>query len=406
MKKKIRLSKKNKAMIATLVVGTLFSLVIYFMNQKDTKLLDGNTIIRNEWSQGEYKVVVEASNQEEKKNLELNINERQYTDGELSVKAVELSEIIKNKMLNGNISLLNITRDLNLPLKVNGYPFDIRWASSDEQIINNTGKLLCKKGCADTHEIELKAVFICGRFRFEQIIPIRIVPVKYSEEEKLFVDLEEEINLSLDDETNKNIVLPSVINGHSLEYKEIQANSSITMFLVTILLSVIMGMAVSYDEKKKEKIVKEKMMEVYPAFVERLKLYMISGLSLKNALIVMKNNLSSLSSVKYKQLIQVLNEACNKYKNGVGEERIVMDLGNRCGGSYKKLSFILSVNLKQGNDRIIGLLNDEVENAMQKRRENAKKKGDEASVKLLFPMILMMLIVMMLIIFPAYFNFE
>ena len=42
-----------------------------------------------------------------------------------------------------------------------------------------------------------------------------------------------------------------------------------------------------------------------------------------------------------------------------------------------------------------------MQTALKKRRELAKKKGEEASTKLLFPMIVLLALVMVLIVYPA-----
>ena len=88
------------------------------------------------------------------------------------------------------------------------------------------------------------------------------------------------------------------------------------------------------------------------------------------------------------------------------EEEIINDFGGSCGGSYRKLAYLLVVNLKKGNDKLIALMEEEVVKANAVRKERARKRGDEASVKLLFPMMGMLLIVMALIILPAYLDFS
>ncbi len=50
-------------------------------------------------------------------------------------------------------------------------------------------------------------------------------------------------------------------------------------------------------------------------------------------------------------------------------------------------------------------MEEEADSALEDRRQFAKRTGEEAGTKLLFPMMLMMLVVMALILLPAYFNF-
>ena len=48
------------------------------------------------------------------------------------------------------------------------------------------------------------------------------------------------------------------------------------------------------------------------------------------------------------------------------------------------------------------LMVQEIQQVLEKRRELAKKKGEEASTKLLFPMILLLVLVMVMIVYPAW----
>ena len=48
---------------------------------------------------------------------------------------------------------------------------------------------------------------------------------------------------------------------------------------------------------------------------------------------------------------------------------------------------------------------NEAEEAMEDRRQLAKKMGEEAGTRLLFPMILMLLVVLVILIVPAVLSF-
>lgn len=72
---------------------------------------------------------------------------------------------------------------------------------------------------------------------------------------------------------------------------------------------------------------------------------------------------------------------------------------------YRRLSFLLSVHLKQGNNQLLTLLAGEADNAQEDRRKMAKKMGEEAGTRLLLPMMMMLVVVMFLILMPAYLDF-
>ena len=71
---------------------------------------------------------------------------------------------------------------------------------------------------------------------------------------------------------------------------------------------------------------------------------------------------------------------------------------------YIKFSGLLIGNLKKGNADLLKLLREEAQEALRMRRNLAKKKGEEAGTKLLFPMMLMLGVVMAVIILPAFMS--
>jgi hypothetical protein len=88
------------------------------------------------------------------------------------------------------------------------------------------------------------------------------------------------------------------------------------------------------------------------------------------------------------------------------EEQVYQEFGRRCGEMrYRRLGMLLAVHLKQGNSRLLLLLSQEADNAMEDRRGMARKAGEEAGTRLLFPMMLMLVVVMVLILLPAYMGF-
>lgn len=68
---------------------------------------------------------------------------------------------------------------------------------------------------------------------------------------------------------------------------------------------------------------------------------------------------------------------------------------------YMKLCSMLSQNLRRGNRYILDQLKLSSLDAYEKKRENIKKLGEEASSKLLLPMMLQFILVLVIIMFPA-----
>ena len=73
--------------------------------------------------------------------------------------------------------------------------------------------------------------------------------------------------------------------------------------------------------------------------------------------------------------------------------------------SYSKLLSLLIQNRQKGNDGLLKALKTEEANAFFLRIDQAKRAGEEAGTKLLFPMLCMLLIVMVIVMAPALMQF-
>ena len=82
-------------------------------------------------------------------------------------------------------------------------------------------------------------------------------------------------------------------------------------------------------------------------------------------------------------------------------------LGSRCGlPLYRKLSTLLIQNVQKGAAGMLDTLRQESWKVNEERKNQIKRKGEEAGTKLLFPMMLMLGMVMILVIVPACFAFQ
>lgn len=89
--------------------------------------------------------------------------------------------------------------------------------------------------------------------------------------------------------------------------------------------------------------------------------------------------------------------------NMEGENEITMQFRT---DSYQKLSLILIQSFTKGSKEAAMLMEAEEREAFHKRIDRAKKEGEEASTRLLFPMILLLCQVMLLVMYPALTRFQ
>ena len=98
-----------------------------------------------------------------------------------------------------------------------------------------------------------------------------------------------------------------------------------------------------------------------------------------------------------------LEYAMHQLDTGSEESWVYEQLGRRLElPEYYQLLQHISQYIRMGTKNLRNLMEQEMQQALEKRRELAKKKGEEASTKLLFPMILLLVLVMVMIVYPAW----
>ncbi|RHQ55821.1 hypothetical protein DWY34_15265 [Blautia sp. AF25-12LB] len=103
---------------------------------------------------------------------------------------------------------------------------------------------------------------------------------------------------------------------------------------------------------------------------------------------------------------EILVEVCGEMERGLGEKEAYEQLGERWGLlSYRTLSSILVQCLQKGSVGVEQILAKEAEQAQRLRRQQAQILGEQASTRLLFPMILMLLVVFVILLVPAWLTF-
>lgn len=321
----------------------------------------------------------------------------------------EIGEKLPEVILAENAALTYVDKPLYLPIAWENAPVSIFWESSEPDYLKEDGTLGDKMIPEKGKRIVLTATLFCGELSKERKIEITLFSQELSEEERLQKKLEQlllqEQENSLTDEYFK---LPQQLENASIIWKE--PKEGLLPVLVLLVLGTVIAVFAGKDQdlhKQYEERNKQLLLE-YPEFVSRLQLLICSGMSIHSAFFKMgKEYQKSLQKGgKKKYVSEELLLALRKMENGMSEAEALDYFGRRCHlFCYKKLVSLIQQNLKRGADGLREALMNETKNAFEERKQTARKLGEEAGTKLLFPMMLMMGIVMVIIMIPAYFSF-
>lgn len=403
------MKKKHIYMGILILTGLVAGFVSYRKEKAENPLKEGGILVREEWGYGDYDLRLRADFEGEKDAeslLDLTVEERKYTKGELDLLAAKAMAELDREILNGNPDKERIYKDLKLPYRLSGYPFSFRWEVSDEDLIDRTGHILADPLRETVFDLKLTCTMSAQGSSYSFPVMIRIVPEAMSREKELSLRLRKSVEEALQrDPSEKTVALPKSVNGTEVKWESIGGLSFMVPVAAGFAGAVLTGVAADLDERKKKERFREELQSLYAGFTEKLRLYMMSGLTAQNAFFAITAEYAKNERKEEAGLLKLLRTACNRLRNHVREESVYEEWGNACDGSYRKLAFLLNVNLKQGNGKILSMLEEEVREALSERRALAEKRGSEAGVKLLFPMILMLIVIMLLIMIPAYMDF-
>jgi len=403
--------RQKRLVCIFLLLGIIISIFVGLWNQtnKDMTNIETGELLRKEWGEGSYEVTLSAQIGEEKERITYVIEERQFTEEELNLMVVELTQKLPQIIKGKNENLSEVSEDLELPRQVQGYPFSINWKSSNYRLLNAEGRICTEEIYADTEEVILTALLVYEEHCFQRKFPIRICEKEKTAEtqrEKQLLEL-----LKRNDEQsrqNRLILLPKQLGEHVIDWKLIVPWQGGYLLLWGILgaAGVIFGM--DYDLTKKDRARKEELIAGYPEFVSSMQLYLGAGLSLRNAFFRIGEDYRSQKqrNGNMQFLYEEIMLACNLLENGLPECEVYRKWAERCDEAhYRKLGYLLISYHRQGNADILSRLEGELFDAWEEKRQIIRKAGEEAGTKLLFPMILMLLVVMLLILLPVYMSF-
>lgn len=401
--------RQYSLVLLILFVGNLLCLGIALSGQTGGLLQEGNYINRNAYGQGNVKIALSAQVEgEDPEEILYTVEEQKYTEEEIGVMYREASACLTEAVLGENSSPDWITEDLNLVTSMEGYPFQISWDSSNYSLIHTDGSVH-NDMLEDAQVVTLTAYFRYEGMEFQEIFPVEVYPMTYTEEElrikNIEASLEEQNQAS---RTDRIMKLPEKIGTKDVVWKEVIQDSSGYFFLLLLGAAVLIFFSGNKEvEQDLEKRKKELLLD-YPEIVNKLTLYMGAGMTIRNAFFKMGEDYKKVSASRKKRYIyEEILLLCHELQSGVSETEAYAHLGKRCQlQAYMKLCALLSQNLRRGSNDLLAMLRQEAVNAFEERKNTAKKLGEEAGTKLLLPMMMMLCIVMALIMIPAFISFS
>lgn len=403
---KCKLSGKKEWYLAVLiiVVGNLLGMGMAAVEKRSAKT---DYLERNPYGEGAYEETLQVELEGKQEEIQIYVEEQKYTEADKKRYLKEAEKELNTWFQRVCGDKGEIRQSLSFPDKLEQNPVTLSWSTSQPQILDWEGVLgtgVAPKGemvdlmCTITLEEEMKI------WQKE----VRVYPPRRTEKEAL----QEEIQVraeKLSEENSKKMYLPETYQGEAVHYRRTAGN---TGYLVCVL-SVLLGFGIfplkKERERQKEELRKKEMQRDYPDVLDKLVLFLQAGFSIRKAMeklaIDYQRNRQKYH-MKERAAYEEIVKTCREMEGGVYEADAYERMGKRCKISqYKILSVLLVQNLRKGNQNILELLEREAASAGEERKREARVRGEEASVKLLLPMIMQLMVVLVILMVPAFLSF-
>ncbi len=403
-------------------------LVLLYGITVETHLTDGKYLYRNAAGGGKtgYELEYSRENRTETGKTTVWVDEVELTGENFEKLKAYVNDFIDCELPGGNESFDRITEPLKLITDIPGTSVKIEWKGDSRWLVSTDGSLR-NSDIAVPVETEISAEISYFDKCWDYSRHITILPYEPGEEE-LFAG---EMKQSLERQNKLNpegeiYELPDVVAGEKLEWSEKKDSTPETILILGIVSAAVMLPAMKQEIKKKKKKRSEQMMKDYPDIVSKFVLLLTAGMTCRAAWTkicldfvaecrkkekesVNDGVLSGIFTKKRKKTIRYgYEEMLVSYRElqlGRPESSVYEDFGTRCGvASYQRFGTLLARNVRRGSTGILEMLEHETEEAFAQRRENVRRKGEEAGTKLLIPMFGMLMIVFAIVIVPAFSN--
>ena len=204
--------------------------------------------------------------------------------------------------------------------------------------------------------------------------------------------------------------LPEEIDGHPVSWEEVPSSQAGAALALTLFAVAAVYLGKDRELRKQVLDRDRQMQRDYARIVSKLVLLMGAGAAIRNSweMIVKDYQMKrDRGQIKLRYAYEEMALACHEMQSGVAEAKAYENFGIRCRlPCYLKLSALLEQNLRGGSKGLSQILNAEIGEAFEQRKDCALSQGEETSTRLLFPMVMMLAVVMLLILVPAVMSMQ
>ncbi|MCD7818666.1 MAG: hypothetical protein LUH07_06400 [Lachnospiraceae bacterium] len=409
--------RKVITVLSVLFAGFVLTLICILVNGRNSGQIKLASVLRPGYGEGDQKteLSVQVEDEDEVQELEITIQERKYTDEEKQEFLDRALDELDELLLGENSSLDFVQTSLDFPESLQEGTVDISWTTTPYGVIGSDGSILSAED-DEGSLVEIQAKLSCDGLEASYYACANVFPADKTAEEELLDEIREAV-VRADEESSfeSELVLPTMAAGRKLTWLESSDNPYLSVFAMTVLLTVCVYLQMDNQVHKKAEERKNQLLLDYPDLMWKMTMLLGAGMSIRGVFMrISEEYLRSQESEKQKgqkrgrprYVYEEVTCTCYEMQSGIGEAQAYERFGKRCQlPEYIRIGSILSQNLRKGAKGLTALLESEAEASLNDRRNHARKIGEEAGTKLLLPMVLMLAIVLAILMVPAFLSF-
>ena len=284
------------------------------------------------------------------------------------------------------------------------------WNLSPRGYVEADGRIRYEEIDADGELMQASVTLQCGRYERLYQFSFVLLPRELSQEEKNLQQLQEYLDEQREKEGSTQIELPTHLGNAELKWSQKKEYRTPKIVLLEVVAMVLLWLTLKDKRQKDEQKKLEEMEREYPDIVNQLSFLLGAGMTIRQAwnrisvqyVFKKKENL-----VKENMVYEAVLRMNRRFAEGEGERGIYQQfLREIPAASYRKLMRMLSGSTEKGMTGICERLEEESRLAYEQRVVRAKKLGEEASTKMLLPLMLMLAVVMGIVALPALIGFQ
>lgn len=375
-------------------------------------LKQGNVLERQAYGDGNYdaELIWEIPEKELEQELSVHVAEQGLTKEEQEALLAAAEQEIAETFPGENESVDEIRKDVCIQSQYQDGQVTADWSFDSYQYVDLEGHVM--NDSLEEEEILVKAVVElgCDSQTLEYQFFFQICPKIYSEKEKINNKLKQELIKKNEKANDSTLILPESIDDQTIIWKEKSERMPLKLLFLGMIAAGCVPLVEKSRKQEEEKRRKEKLQSEYPELVSKLTILLGAGMTLFSAWNKIATNYSNKrknNTIQIHPLYEEMLITCHEIESGVGEARAYERFGERCGlHRYRKFCSLLVQNLRKGTRGLVQLLEQEVSDAFEERKNLAKKSGEEAGTKMLFPMMMMFGIIIVIIMVPAFLSLQ